>query len=172
MCFQIVLNIYFWMWLSVASMHLQPCLSLQKLLSSFTWAWMPWMLTNGKWPQQREFYASLGIFFAFWFYRLVIVYIITSSHCCDVLGNLGQSFGLFNTLLVLILVGWASFMFPLSSLSNYILKSLNTKIASRYWLLPCFVFHICIFEGWIHSPSFAMVKILIMHMESMLVWNF
>jgi hypothetical protein len=86
-------------------MHLQPCLSVQKLSSPFTWAWMPWMLTNEKWPQQRELYASLGIFLISSFCRLDVAYIITSSHCCGVLGNMGQSFGLFNTLLVLILEG-------------------------------------------------------------------
>jgi hypothetical protein len=53
------------------------------------WGWMPWMLTNGKWPQQHEFYASFGIFFFFFFRRLVVVYIITSSHCYGVLGNMG-----------------------------------------------------------------------------------
>ncbi len=116
-------------------MHLQPCLSLQKLSSSFTWAWMPWMLTNGKWPQQREFYASLGIFLVSSFCRLAVAYIITSSHCCGVLGSLGQSFGLFSTLLVLILVGRAAFVFPLSALSNYIRKSSNTKIGIRQQVL-------------------------------------
>jgi hypothetical protein len=40
---------------------------LQKLSSSFTWAWMPWMLTNGKWPQLREFFASLWNFSCFLF---------------------------------------------------------------------------------------------------------
>jgi len=44
---------------------------------------------------------------------------------------LGQSFGLFSTLLVLILVGRAAFVFPLSALSNYIRKSSNTKIGIR-----------------------------------------
>ncbi len=116
-------------------MHLQPCLSLQKLLSSFMWAWMPWMSTNGKWPQQREFYASLGIFLVSCFCRLAVAYIITSSHCCGVLGSLGQSFGLFSTLLVLILVGRAAFVFPLSALSNYIRKSSNTKIGIRQQVL-------------------------------------
>ncbi|CAK9871724.1 unnamed protein product [Sphagnum jensenii] len=45
--------------------------------------------------------------------------------------TLGQSFGLFSTLLVLILVGRAAFVFPLSALSNYIRKSSNTKIGIR-----------------------------------------
>jgi hypothetical protein len=56
---------------------------------------------------------------------------ITISHqilqCCSV----GQSFGLFSTLLVLILVGRAAFVFPLSALSNYMCKSANTKIGIR-----------------------------------------
>ncbi len=134
LCLQTVLDI-FWMLLWVAGMHLQPCLSLQKLLSSFMWAWMPWMSTNGKWPQQREFYASLGIFLVSCFCRLAVAYIITSSHCCGVLGSLGQSFGLFSTLLVLILVGRAAFVFPLSALSNYIRKSSNTKIGIRQQVL-------------------------------------
>jgi hypothetical protein len=47
--------------------------------------------------------------------------------CCSV----GQSFGLFSTLLVLILVGRAAFVFPLSALSNYMCKSANTKIGVR-----------------------------------------
>jgi hypothetical protein len=63
------------------------------------------MLTNGKWPQQHEFYVSFGIFFVFCFCRLVVIYIITSSHCCGVLGSLCQSFELFSILLVLILMG-------------------------------------------------------------------
>jgi sodium/hydrogen exchanger 8 len=49
--------------------------------------------------------------------------------------TLGQSFGLFSTLLVLILVGRAAFVFPLSALSNYIRKSSNTKIGIRQQVL-------------------------------------
>jgi NhaP-type Na+/H+ or K+/H+ antiporter len=45
--------------------------------------------------------------------------------------TVGQSFGLSSSLLVLILVGRAAFVFPLSALSNYMCKSANTKIGVR-----------------------------------------
>ncbi|KAG0582840.1 hypothetical protein M758_3G092200 [Ceratodon purpureus] len=45
--------------------------------------------------------------------------------------NAGQSFGLFATTLMLILVGRAAFVFPLSALSNYMRKSSDTKISFR-----------------------------------------
>lgn len=43
----------------------------------------------------------------------------------------GNYFGLFMTLIVLILVGRAAFVFPLSALSNYMRKSSDTKITFR-----------------------------------------
>jgi sodium/hydrogen exchanger 8 len=45
--------------------------------------------------------------------------------------TVGQSFGLFSTLVVLILVGRGAVVFPLSALSNYMCKSANTKIGIR-----------------------------------------
>ncbi|KAH9576528.1 hypothetical protein CY35_01G166900 [Sphagnum magellanicum] len=49
--------------------------------------------------------------------------------------TVGQSFGLSSTLLVLILVGRAAFVFPLSALSNYMRKSANTKIGVRQQII-------------------------------------
>jgi len=49
--------------------------------------------------------------------------------------NAGESFGLFMTLIVLILIGRAAFVFPLSVLSNYMRKSSNTKIGFRQQII-------------------------------------
>jgi hypothetical protein len=67
----------------------------------------------------------------FWSLLSLVWLAIAISHqilqCCSV----GQSFGLFSTLLVFILVGRAAFVFPLSALSNYMCKSASTKIGVR-----------------------------------------
>ncbi|XP_024389243.1 sodium/hydrogen exchanger 1 isoform X2 [Physcomitrium patens] len=47
----------------------------------------------------------------------------------------GNYFGLFMTLIVLILVGRAAFVFPLSALSNYMRKSSDTKITFRQQIM-------------------------------------
>jgi hypothetical protein len=70
------------------------------------------------------------------------VYIIISSCWCGVLGSLGQSFGFSNTLLVLILMGWATFMFPLLTLSNYIRKFSNTKMGIHQQVLTSPLFYV------------------------------
>jgi hypothetical protein len=53
---------------------------------------------------------------------------VLSHYVCSV----GEFLGLFGILLLLVLVGRAAFVFPLSALSNYWTKSPTTKISLRH----------------------------------------
>lgn len=45
----------------ISGMHLQQFHSLRKLLYSYMFSWMPWILTNGKPAMQGNLYSSIGL---------------------------------------------------------------------------------------------------------------